>query len=134
MKKLSFLFIVLLTISSCGGGFDANEEKNKIFDVHDEVMPKMGEVMNLRKKVLEKASTMEEAKANELRDLAKELNDASNQMMTWMRDWSKNSGQYMEMQNGADAQKTYLAGEMEKVQEVKKAINESLERAKAALK
>ena len=135
MKKLSFLFFVLVFISSCGGnGFDAEAEKNKIFDVHDEVMPKMGELMNLKRKVMEKAGEMESEQTNELRDLAKELDDASESMMSWMRDWSKNSAEYLNMKNGAEEQKAYLANEMKKVEEVKKSINDALAKAKAALK
>lgn len=134
MKKLSFLFLVLVLVSSCGNGYDAEAEKNKIFDVHDEVMPKMGELMNLKRKVTEKADALEEEQANELRELANELDDASESMMSWMRDWSKNSAEYLNMKNGADEQKTYLAGEMKKVEEVKKSINEALSKAKAALK
>ncbi|NVK86364.1 MAG: hypothetical protein HWE21_18695 [Cytophagia bacterium] len=135
MKKLSILLFVLLAFNSCGGdSFDAEVEKNKIFDVHDEVMPKIGEVMNLKKKVLEKADGLEGEPANELRDLAAELDNASEAMMSWMRDWSKNSSQYMEMKNGAEAQKKYLAAEMKRVEEVKEAINGSIAKAKEALK
>lgn len=135
MKKFSILLFVLLVFNSCGGdSFDAEVEKNKIFDVHDEVMPKIGEVMNLKKKVLEKADGLEGEPANELRDLAAELDNASEAMMSWMRDWSKNSSQYMEMKNGAEAQKKYLAAEMKRVEEVKEAINGSIAKAKEALK
>lgn len=135
MKKLSILLFVLLAFSSCGGdSFNAEVEKNKIFDVHDEVMPKIGEVINLKKQVLEKAEGLQDTEASELKTLAEELDNASEAMMSWMRDWSKNSGQYMEMKNGAEAQKGYLAAEMKRVEEVKEAINSSLAKAKEALK
>lgn len=135
MKKLSILLFVLFAITSCGGdSFNAEAEKNKIFDVHDEVMPKIGEVMNLKKQVLAKAGEAEEEQASALRDLANELDNASESMMSWMRDWSKNSSQYMEMKNGAEAQKNYLSAEMKRVEEVKEAINGSIAKAKEALK
>ena len=83
---------------------------------------------------MEKAGEMESEQTNELRDLAKELDDASESMMSWMRDWSKNSAEYLNMKNGAEEQKAYLANEMKKVEEVKKSINDALAKAKAALK
>jgi len=134
MKKLSFLFLILVFVSSCGESFVATAEKNKIFDVHDEVMPKMSDLMSLKRKVLEKAGELEGEQANELRDLAKNLDDASESMMVWMREWSKNSAEYLKMKNGAEEQKAYLADEMKKVEEVKKSINDALAKAKEALK
>ena len=135
MKKLFPLLFAIILLSSCGGdGFNAEVERNKIFDIHDEVMPKISEVMALKKQVEEKAKTLSEAEADALYDLGKELDEARNGMMSWMRDWSSKSGQYMEMKNGAEEQKAYLAAEMEKVRSVKEAINGSIQKAKAALK
>ncbi|KYG77642.1 hypothetical protein AWW68_02390 [Roseivirga spongicola] len=134
MKKLSLLLFVLTLFVSCGSGFDAEAEKNKIFDIHDEVMPKMGELMSLKRKVIEKASEVNAENASELQNIAQELDEASEGMMSWMRDWSKNSQQYMEMKNGTEAQKEYLAAEMERVIDVKEAINTSMAKAKEALK
>jgi hypothetical protein len=134
MKKLSLLLFVLALFVSCGSGFDAEVEKNKIFDIHDEVMPKMGELMSLKRKVIEKASEVNAENASELQNIAQELDEASEGMMSWMRDWSKNSQQYMEMKNGTEAQKEYLAAEMERVIDVKEAINTSMAKAKEALK
>lgn len=135
MKKLSLLLLFVLGLFvSCGSSFDAEVEKNKIFDIHDEVMPKMGELMSLKRKVIEKASEVNAENASELQNIAQELDEASEGMMSWMRDWSKNSQQYMEMKNGTEAQKEYLAAEMERVIDVKEAINTSMAKAKEALK
>ena len=135
MKKLLFLFLTLTIVLSCGGdGFDAEAERDKIFAVHDEVMPKIGEVMNLRREVQKKASELNEEEADDLRDLAKELDEANTLMMVWMREWSEKSAEYMAMKNGAEEQKAYLADEMKKVQEVKEAIDNSIAKAKEALK
>lgn len=106
----------------------------QILSIHDEVMPKIGEVMNLRREVQKKASELNEEEANELRDLAKELDEANTLMMVWMRGWSEKSAEYMAMENGAKEQIAYLMEEMKKVQEVKEAINSSIAKAKEALK
>jgi hypothetical protein len=135
MKKLSLLLLFVLALFVlCGSSFDAEVEKNKIFDIHDEVMPKMGELMSLKRKVIEKASEANAENASELQNIAQELDEASEGMMSWMRDWSKNSQQYMEMKNGTEAQKEYLAAEMERIIDVKEAINTSMAKAKEALK
>jgi len=133
MKKLFPILTLILLVSACNGNsFDADAEMNKILDVHDEVMPKIGEVMNLKKKVLEKADSMEGESAEALRDLANRLEDANSSMMSWMREWS---GQYTKVMESTDleAQKEWFAKEMEKVQEVKEKINGSLEQAKKEL-
>lgn len=137
MKRVYILAVISLMLWSCGGGYNPEVEKNKILDVHDEVMPKIGEVMNLKKKVLDKVGTLSEEQtemAQELRALAKELDDANSGMMSWMRDWSKNSSEYLNMKAGADEQVTYLSEEMKRVTEVKDAINSSIQKAKEALK
>ena len=133
MKKLFSILTLILFITACGGNsFDADAEMNKILDVHDEVMPKIGEVMNMKKKALEKAGTMEEEAAAELRDLAQRLEEANSSMMSWMREWSGNYTKIMESED-LEAQKEWFAKEMEKVQEVKEKINSSLEEAKKEL-
>lgn len=133
MKKLIPIFLLILTVAACGGdSFDAEAEKNKVLDVQDEVMPKIGEVMNLKKKVLKKADSMEDESADALRDLAQRLDDANSSMMTWMRDWSGSYSKIMESDD-IEAQKAWFAEEMEKVQEVKEKINNSIEEAKKEL-
>lgn len=104
----------------------------QILNIHDEVMPKIGEVMNLKKKLIGKADSMEGESAEALRDLANRLEDANSSMMSWMREWS---GQYTKVMESTDleAQKEWFTKEMEKVQEVKEKINGSLEQAKKEL-
>lgn len=112
--------------------FFSHYSARQILNIHDEVMPKIGEVMNLKKKVLEKADSMEDESADALRDLAQRLDDANSSMMTWMRDWSGSYSKIMESDD-IEAQKAWFAEEMEKVQEVKEKINSSIEEAKKEL-
>ena len=53
MKKIFALLVLVLSVASCGG-FDTQAKVDEVLDIHDEVMPKMGELMNLKRKVLEK--------------------------------------------------------------------------------
>ncbi|MFY0593492.1 hypothetical protein [Roseivirga sp.] len=135
MKKfLSIVFVALITVS-CGGGYDRMAERDKIIDVHDEVMPKLGEVMNLRKQVLAKSQEAnDEAAAADLRDLAAELEAARKGMMTWMNDWSKTSKEHVNGVTSEEAQKSYFAAEMKRITKVKEDINSAITSAKEVLK
>jgi len=137
MKKVFALLLVALFTVSCGGGFDREAARDKVIDVHDEVMPKLDEVMNLKKQVLAKAtevSATESKTADELRDLAAELESARKGMMTWMNDWSKTSTVHVKGESAEEEQKAYFAAEMERVTKVKEDINSSIAAAKKVLK
>ncbi|OEK02254.1 hypothetical protein BFP97_12320 [Roseivirga sp. 4D4] len=139
MKKvLSFVLVAIFTLS-CGGGFDAKVEEGKILDVHDEVMPKLGEVMDLRRQVLAKATDLAESNPEDealegLRSLATELEDARKGMMTWMYDWAKTKTPHVSGQSTEEDQKAFFQAEMERVTKVKDDINSSIAAAKAVLK
>ncbi|GHE51985.1 MULTISPECIES: hypothetical protein [Roseivirga] len=136
LKYVSFILFFFLLVVGCGNAYNPKAQRDAIFKVHDEVMPKIGEVMELRRKALQKASEIAEKEADraaQLRALAQQLEQANNGMMSWMREWSKNSQKYMEMKAGASEQVEYLKKEMERVTEVKEAINGAIAEAKKAL-
>ena len=139
MKKLLGILAVLLITFSCGDGFDREAEVDKILDLHDEVMPKIGEVMNLRKKVLAKATDLESGdgtneQINALRDLAQDLDNAQKGMMQWMNDWAKKSNPHVKGTSTLEEQKAFFADEVVRVTKVKDDINNSIAEAKEALK
>lgn len=139
MKKVLGLVLIALFTLSCGGGFDAKVEEGKILDVHDEVMPKLGEVMNLRRQVLAKATELAESNPEDealagLRNLATDLEDARKGMMTWMNDWAKTKTPHTSGQSTEEEQKAFFQSEMERVIKVKDDINSSIAAAKAVLK
>lgn len=138
MKRLLGVFIILFATFSCGNGFDPKAEEKKVLDIHDEVMPKIGEVMNLRKKVLALATELEskdssDANIDSLRDMALDLDNARKGMMQWMNDWSKNAKVHVNGQSTVDEQKAFFASEMERVTKVKDDINNSIAAAKEVL-
>lgn len=139
MKKFSAFLLVAFFTFSCGGGFDRKVETDKVFAIHDEVMPKIQEVMDLRKKTLDKAKSLDATdlsnkELTDLRMLAAELENARKGMMTWMNDWSKNAKPHTEGTSTEEEQKAFFASEMERVTKVKEDINNSIEKAKKALK
>lgn len=135
MKKLTFLFAFTLLLSACGSSFDQQAAFDEVMDMHDAAMPKIGEVMNLKKQVLAKAeSATDEAVKAELNTLAEELGTAQEGMMVWMRSWV---GAFEPHKNGEttiEEQKAFFAAEMEKVTKVKDDIFNSIEKAKKELK
>lgn len=139
MKKFLGLMLIAISTFSCGDSFDAKVEEGKILDVHDEVMPKLGEVMSLKRKVLAKATEIEADKPEaeilkELRDLAGELDVAREGMMKWMNDWAKSKEPHVKGTSSKEAQIAFFAAEMERVTKVKEDINSSIAAAKEILK
>lgn len=128
-------FLFLLSIVFACGGYNTKARVDEVFDVHDAVMPKMGEVINLKRKVLEKAQIETDSiKVKELRDLAQKLDNAGEGMMVWMREWSKNSKPHVNEESDLDKRKAFFAAEMEKVTKVKDDINNAIAAAKQELK
>ena len=87
--RLLLLFLVL-NLVSCKNN-DAEVLHNQIMDIHDEVMPKTGEIAYLylafRKKV-ETDSTISINQKMELLKQADDLEKAEDEMMVWMNDYT----------------------------------------------
>lgn len=130
MKRILYILSVFL-IFACAKNDNSEALVNEVLNVHDEVMPKIGEVMSLKKKVLDKVS--DSGNPDELRDIALSLEQAQQGMMTWMNDWSKNSEPFVKNQKSHEEKMDYLNSEMERVTKVKDDINSSIKRAKEAL-
>ena len=138
-KQFLSVFTLLFVVFSCGGSFDRQAEVDQILDLHDEVMPKIGEVMNLKKKALAKAADLEakdstDVKINALRTLAEELENARKAMMKWMNDWSKDSKPHVKGESSIAEQKSFFADEVVRITKVKDDINNSIAAAKEVFK
>ena len=141
MKKL-FLFpllTVLFLSYSCNQL--SKEEKEfdalmqKVIDVHDEVMPKMGEMSTLIKDLEVKIDTT--AQGQTYAKAQQRVKDAYDFMMTWMSDFS-NKFPHEEGGNKVDSEKLaqqmkLLKEEKVKVDRLKEQINSSIKTAKEVL-
>lgn len=133
MKKVFPLLLLIFVAVSCGG-YDTQSKVDEVLSIHDEVMPKMGEVMNLKRQVLAEAQKVtDSAEVTDLRTLAKELDDANSSMMVWMREWSKNSQPHVKEETTIEEREAFFQEEMEKVLMVKENINNSIAAAKKKL-
>lgn len=144
--------LIVFFMASCGNN-QANKEQSEIeienkelpaeeraeqalYDelmaVHDEAMPKMDDMMQLKGNLqqqldmLREAEEAESAKIKELEDAINDLENASEGMMQWMRDFEplstgdKTHEEVME----------YYKEKKESIEEVSQKINSSIEEAK----
>lgn len=108
---------------------------DQVMAVHDEVMPKMGTLHTLKKKLSNKSEEILEAEADNmsqsLQEIAKHqsaLEDAEDKMMEWMHSYDRNWHE----KPGEEA-KLYLTEEKKRISEVKTAILESITNAEKFL-
>ena len=123
-------------MSACGGsGFDQQAAIDEVLDMHDVAMPKIGEVMSLKKKILEKAETASDSTLlKELRSIAGDLDAAQQGMMVWMREWGQISMPHVNGETSEEEQIAFFKSEMEKVTKVRDDIFNSIDAAKKKLK
>jgi uncharacterized protein YicC (UPF0701 family) len=107
----------------------------QIIGVHDEVMPKIGQLMSLEKKALAQADSLfaQDSTATTdieaMRSLAGQLNQAHEGMFIWMRQYSLE-----EEGKTPEELKTYLDEQLVKVNQVNSDIKAALEQAASKLK
>lgn len=143
MKNLTSLFIVgLLVLAACGKGGEhqhSNSDSStddspnqalydQVMDVHDEVMPKMDDIMKLKRELQDKIANspdMVVERKEQLEKVIANLDSASNAMMTWMHEFNP-------LPDSIDQEKAreYLESEMERIRKVKTLTLESIEKAK----
>lgn len=143
MKNLKSLFIVgLLVLAACSKGgehkhsnSDSSTDDNpnqalydQVMEVHDEVMPKMDDIMKLKRELQDKIANspdMVVERKEQLEKVIANLDSASNAMMSWMHEFNP-------LPDSVDQEKAreYLESEMERIRKVKTLTLESIEKAK----
>jgi hypothetical protein len=138
--KRTILYLLLasfLAINSCGPKGPTENEKLRaeVIAVHDEVMPKMGQLKSLGRKALDKAEALQNetevdsSAVEQYRLLANDLNKAYDAMFEWMRQYEPTDGELSK-----EDIKVYLENQMVLVTEVNKEIKEALDKADQLLK
>ncbi|GAA3514222.1 hypothetical protein GCM10022393_30180 [Aquimarina addita] len=142
MKKI-FLSLLIITVTT--SLFSCNEQPKeekefdalmtKIIGVHDEVMPKMGEMSSLIKKLEAKVDTT--ATGKKYAAAQEDVKGAYDFMMEWMGDFSKKFPHNEEVTSDNkevfDTKMEMLKEEEVEVNELKTKINNSIENAKKLL-
>ena len=139
MRLFSTSLILLLSVLAlaCANPLiETNKEmRAQIIGVHDEVMPKIGELMSLEKKALAQADSLfaQDSTATTdieaMRSLAGQLNQAHEGMFVWMRQYSLD-----EEGKTPEEIKTYLDDQLLKVNQVNADIKAALDKAAIQLK
>ena len=131
------VFAIFLFLFSCG---ESKEEANQrlraeVIQIHDEVMPFMGDLKSLRKEIVAKADELKSSsesdntqKVQELILLAKQLDEAFDGMFVWMRQFKQSTDDMSE-----EEVEIYLLEQREMVQKVHDDITSAIEKANSEL-
>lgn len=122
------LIIFIVSLIQCKSD-QANPQVDKLYKevmiVHDEVMPETTTIHNLKKSI----KSLPEIDSFGY-SLIKELDDADEEMMSWMSDFSH----YRNIKDSKDSVKIeYLKSEFVKISDVSKSMKSSIARAKKYL-
>lgn len=137
MRKIAFLllFTCLFTLFSCKEEKkqEGTSQMQEVMAIHDEVMPKMGEIGKLvgQLKPMVDSLDIDSPEGKAMRD----LQDANKAMMDWMQGFG-NRFDSDEIMNGkalTEEKQKWLDEEEEKVKVVKEKINSSIANAKTLL-
>ena len=139
--NILLLLLIVVALSACGESEsnvtdDAADDaviaelraiERQVMEVHDEVMPKMGELNNTRKK-LELASESESQYAESIETAIAHLNEADSLMWDWMHNYQR-----PDYEADLDIARTYLENEMKRVEVMKEKMLSSIDDGSALL-
>ncbi len=132
MKKISTLILLTASIVSCQPGKKSEIQKMKdvVISIHDEVMPKMGELRRTRRNLMLQADSLAEKdsiRISLLNIAASEIEVANEAMMEWMRSYEP------EFEGTDEEILQYLEEQKVGIEEVKEAMATSLKKGKKVL-
>lgn len=135
IMKIKAYFTGILLISlvySCKQSNQVEDLQNEVMSIHDEVMPEMGPLMNLKKQLKDTISHLDsgnQAIADSLTLIVGQLEEADEAMMQWMRNYSP-PPEDMKQEEALQ----YLQLKKEEILEVRDKIYNSEASARAALR
>ncbi len=144
MKNL-FIAISFIILVACGksgehahhqedGSTDVNPNQalyDQVMVIHDEVMPKMEDIYQLKKNLQDKIANtpgIVEEQKKELEGVILSLDSANHAMMDWMHNFNP-----LPDSVDQEAAREYLETEMERIRKVRDLTNETLEKARTVV-
>ena len=127
---------MVLVLSACQTSQKSEEKskvvllKDEVMAIHDDVMPKMGELRKVKKYLLQHADSIAEAdssRAAVLTVLARRIEDANEGMRDWMRNYEP------EFTGSEEEILAYLEEQKKAIEKVKYKMEGSLARGNAVL-
>lgn len=137
LTRICLIFSLVVFFQACGPNQkDLNLEKRaEVIAIHDEVMPKMGQLKSLEKKALQRADelsamdSVDSVQVESLKNLAVELDQAYEGMFVWMRQYETD-----DKDRTPEEVKIYLEEQMASVSEVNRIMKDVLAKADSVLK
>jgi hypothetical protein len=153
-KNLYIIAIALFTLTACKNEAAPEELALKVskmeieafetlkaeaMEVHDEIMPKMGELMELRGELtaIEPSSISEGDSRNERSLVAENLKASHDAMMSWMQDYSEKfpyESTTPETKEAMDKKLPLLEQEVQEIKELKEQTWKAIEMAQELLR
>jgi hypothetical protein len=139
MKNWFVLFIIAFSLVACGQKSEDHHREevgdaiesggnqalyDEVMKVHDEVMPRMDELYKKKESLKNRIANtpdMPEADKHAIEDSITKLDQASEGMMVWMREFDPIPDSL-----GEEKAREYLENEMEKIKKVREDITEVL--------
>lgn len=147
MKITTIYLLTFLLFISCSGNkknsdkyTEAKELYKQSLDIHDEIMPKMGEIMQLQQKLKDKKDSIsDQDKVSKIETSIQDLENINADMMQWMHNIPKvpeqdasQASETGELPSPKEA-KTIQENSLKKIREVRKNMDESIGRANELL-
>ncbi|WP_296618535.1 hypothetical protein [Marivirga sp.] len=126
--KLSLMLFAFLMISCESKEKEIEKLKSETIAVHDEVMPKMDDIMKLKKSLRAKEDSVSSHDSTKIKGLILSLEKSDKVMMNWMRNYDP------QMEGMSDEEKIeYLKQQKSSIQEVSEQMRSSISEAEAYL-
>lgn len=122
------MLVVILMVSCESKDKEIEKLKSETIAIHDEVMPKMDNIMKLKKSLKNAMLEADSAQKEEIRNRVGALEDADKAMMNWMRNYDP------QMEGMSDDEKIeYLKNQKSSISEVSEKMKSSISEAKVYL-
>jgi len=127
MKRFFLVLLLPLALLACNS--ETENLRSEVMAIHDEVMPKMDDIMKEKSRLSALMSETEDSlKIIRIRTAMSELEAADEGMMQWMRQFKPE-----EFENDEDALIQYYQEEMVRIKEVKTNMLNALENSKSVV-
>jgi len=146
--RIPVLLIVLLGLGSVVSACQSEDEtvrdtENEVFAIHDDVMPKLDDLLRLRKQLSQRIASLDSLKGtgsaaaairtteekNQAARLLQNLTVADSLMMNWMARYNNDTLARI----STDDALRYLAAQKDQITDVKTKVNTSIEQAQQFL-
>ena len=142
--SITGLFIVAGAFWSCHSGEDTvKETENEVFAIHDEVMPKVDDIMKLKKQLKQRINLLDSLKTGgsaaaalrtdeereQVSRLSRNLTVADSLMTDWMSGYNGDTLAKL----SSDEALRYLTAQKDQITDVKTKVNTSIEQARQFL-